>query len=182
MSCSDFERAIGLEDFVERFRADAVERFHRAQNLRARHQHPFGRFLQQLRGELAADRVKQIVGRENDRVLLHLDRQNVMLENEPAGQDRETCRDRSVFASIETTGTLKKLPIALGTLFVHLAGIEDLSGPRTAVEIRGELRPLRRARHAAGEEQIDEGLTDSGFIGRSLLRMSEMHSRDPDRS
>ena len=40
-----FERAIGLEDLVERFRADAVERFHRAQNLTARHQHPFRRFL-----------------------------------------------------------------------------------------------------------------------------------------
>ena len=41
-----FERAIGFENLVERFRADAVERFHRAQDLAARHEHPFGRFLQ----------------------------------------------------------------------------------------------------------------------------------------
>ena len=107
-----FERAIRFQDFVERFRADAVERFHRAQNLRARHEHPFGRFLQKLRRELAADRVKQIVGREHDRVFLHLDRQDVMLENEPARQDRKRLADRSFFASIEMTGTLKKFPIA----------------------------------------------------------------------
>ena len=49
-----FEGAIGLEDFVEGFRADAVERFHRAQELRARDEHPFGRFVEQLRGELRA--------------------------------------------------------------------------------------------------------------------------------
>ena len=40
------ERSARLQNFVERFRADAVERFHRAQNLRARNQDPFDRPLQ----------------------------------------------------------------------------------------------------------------------------------------
>ncbi len=43
-----FERAVGLENLVECLRAHAVKRFHRAQNLGARHQHPFGRFFQKL--------------------------------------------------------------------------------------------------------------------------------------
>ena len=49
-----FERAVGFQDFVERFRADAVERFHRAQDLSAGHEHPFGRLRQKLRSKLTA--------------------------------------------------------------------------------------------------------------------------------
>ena len=82
------EGAIRLKNFVECFRADAVESFHRAQNLRARHQHPFGRLFQKLRGELAANRIEKIVGRQHDRIFLHLDRQNVMLKNKTARQNR----------------------------------------------------------------------------------------------
>ena len=47
---------------------------------------------------------------------------------------------RSIFfASIEITGTLKNRPIALEELwFVDLAGVEDLGGPGTAIQILGE--------------------------------------------
>ena len=53
-----FEGAVGLENFVERFRADAVECFHCAQDLGARHEDPLSRLVEQLRGELAPGRVK----------------------------------------------------------------------------------------------------------------------------
>ncbi len=48
----NFEVALRFENLVERFRANAVERFHRAEELPARHQHPFGRLFQKLAGEL----------------------------------------------------------------------------------------------------------------------------------
>ena len=75
------ESAVGLKDLVESLRADAVERLHCAQKLRARHQHPLGRLFQKLRRELAADGIEKIVCRQHDRIFLHLDRQNVMLKD-----------------------------------------------------------------------------------------------------
>ena len=81
-----FEGAVGLEDFFESFRADAVESFHGAQDLRTRHEDPLSRFVEQLRGELAPSGVKQIVSREDDGVLLDLDGQDMVLEDEPAGK------------------------------------------------------------------------------------------------
>ena len=86
MSWSAFEGAIGFEDFVEGLGADAVERFHGAEDLAARDEDPFRRLVEKLGGEFAAGRVEQIVGREDDGVLLDLDRQNVVLKNEAAGQ------------------------------------------------------------------------------------------------
>jgi hypothetical protein len=65
-----FESAIGLENFIERFRAHAVERFHGPQQLGARHQHPLRWFLQKLRHELAPGGIEKIVGRENNRIVL----------------------------------------------------------------------------------------------------------------
>ncbi len=79
-----FEGAVRFQDFIERFRADAVERFHCAQKLRARHQHPFDRFFQKLGCELAANRIEKIVRRQHHRIFLHLDRQDVMLKNKTA--------------------------------------------------------------------------------------------------
>ena len=40
-----FESTVGFQNLIECFRADAVERFHGAQNLPARHQHPFRRLF-----------------------------------------------------------------------------------------------------------------------------------------
>ena len=60
------EGTIRLQDFIKSFRPDAVERFHSAQKLRARHQHPFGRLLQKLRSELAANGIEKIVSRQDD--------------------------------------------------------------------------------------------------------------------
>ena len=53
-----FEGAVGLENFVERFRADTVESFHRTQDLGARHEDPLSGLVEQLRGELTPGRVK----------------------------------------------------------------------------------------------------------------------------
>ena len=78
----------GLQNLIERFRTDSVECFHRAQELRPWHKHPFGRFLQKLSGKLATDGIKKIIRRQHDRVFLRLDRQNVMLKYETARQDR----------------------------------------------------------------------------------------------
>ena len=85
----DFECAIGFKNFVERLGAHAVERFHRAQELGARHQHPLGRLFQKLRSKLAPNRIEKIIRREDDRVFLHCNRQNMMLEDESARQDRQ---------------------------------------------------------------------------------------------
>ena len=49
------EGTICLKDLVESLGTNAVERLHRAQKLRARHQHPLGWLFQKLRRELAAD-------------------------------------------------------------------------------------------------------------------------------
>ena len=128
-----FEGAVRFQDFVERFRPDAVERFHRAQNLRARHQHPFGRFFQKLGCELPADRIEQIVGREHHRIFLHLDRQNVMLKNKPARQDRQ-CRAVDLLGVDRNDRHTKEIPDRVEeALLVHFAGIEDLAGPGSAV-------------------------------------------------
>src|SRR5262249_55801423 len=85
----DLESAIGLENFIERLRAHSVECLHRAKKLRARHQYPFRRFLQKLSNELATSRVKKIVGRKNNGILLLLDRQNLMLKNKAGRQNRK---------------------------------------------------------------------------------------------
>src|SRR6516162_9961243 len=66
------ERTIRLKDLVESLRADAVERFHRAQKLRARHEHPLSRLFQKLPRELTADGIEKIVSRQHDRIFLHL--------------------------------------------------------------------------------------------------------------
>src|SRR6478672_124685 len=84
-----FESAISLENFIKRFRAHAVERFHNPQQLGPRHQHPLRLFLQKLRHELAAGGIEKIVGRENNRIVLFRDRQNVMLKNKSRRQNRE---------------------------------------------------------------------------------------------
>ena len=89
MSCAALERAVRLENFVERFRADAVKRFHRAQDLAARHQHPFrSAVFRSCAASWRPTELNKIVGREHDRLFLHLDRQDVMLKNEPARQER----------------------------------------------------------------------------------------------
>ena len=80
--------ASGLQDLIESFRPDAIEGFHRAQNLRARHQHPFGRLFQKLRCELAANGIEKIISRQDDRIFLHLDGQNVMLKYKTTRQHR----------------------------------------------------------------------------------------------
>src|SRR5207247_1850158 len=49
------EGTIRLKDLVESLRADAIKRFHGAQKLRTRHEHPFSRLFQKLRCELAAN-------------------------------------------------------------------------------------------------------------------------------
>ena len=77
---------IRLENFVECFCADTIESLHRAQNLRARHQDPFGWLFQKLRRELAADGIEKVVCRQHHRVFLHLDGQNVVLKNKAARQ------------------------------------------------------------------------------------------------
>ena len=150
-----FERAIRLQDFIESLRADAVDGFHGAQDLRARHEHPFGRAFQKLRRELPPDRVEQIVGREHDRLVLHLDRQDVMLENEPARQERQ---DRAFDLHL-VDGDDRHLKIISDrfqeALFIHFAGIEDLTGPGAAVQVRGKFLRFVVRRHAAGEEEID---------------------------
>ena len=125
----NFERAIRFQNFVERFRADAVKRFHRAQKLRARHQHPFRRFLQKLPGQLPADRIEKIVGREHDRIFLHFDRQNVMLKNKTARQDRQ-CLPVDLLRIDRNDRHAEEFPDrAEKTLLVHLAGIEHLRRP-----------------------------------------------------
>src|SRR6266487_834950 len=78
------EGTIRLKNFVERFCADSVESFHRTQNLRARHQHPFNWLFQKLRRKLAANGIEKIVCRQYHRIFLHLDGQNVMLKNKTA--------------------------------------------------------------------------------------------------
>ena len=70
----DLEPAIGFENFIKGFRTYSVERLHRAQKLRARHQHPFRRLLQKLSDELATRGVKKIVGRKNNGIFPLLNR------------------------------------------------------------------------------------------------------------
>src|SRR5438874_9901266 len=87
------ERTVRLKDLVESLRTDSIERFHCPQKLRTRHQHPFHRLFQQLRCELAADRIEKVVRRQHDRSagggFLHFDRQNVMLKHKTARQNRQ---------------------------------------------------------------------------------------------
>src|SRR5438094_5988243 len=84
----DVQGASGLQDLIESFRPDAIEGFHRTQNLRARHQHPLGRLFQKLRCELAANGIEKIISRQDDRIFLHLDGQNVMLKYKTTRQHR----------------------------------------------------------------------------------------------
>ena len=129
----DLECAARFQDFIESLRADAVKRLHCTQNLSARHEHPFCRLFQELRGELSAHRIKQIVGCQHDGIFLHLDRQNVVLKNETARQDRQ-CRPVD-FPGVDRD---KRYPEEISdraeeALFVHFAGIKHLAHPRTAV-------------------------------------------------
>ena len=151
-----FEGAVGLEDFVEGFRADAVERFHRAQDLRARHEDPLGGLVEQLRGELAPGRVKQIVGREDDGVLLDLDRQDMVLEDEPARQDEQSRALDALGVDRDDRDAEKIADRLEEKLFVHFPGVEDVGGPRAAVEIGGESDRFVSRRHAAGKQDVDE--------------------------
>ena len=48
------EGAVRLQNFIESFRADAIESLDCAQELRTRHEHPFRRLLQELRSKLTA--------------------------------------------------------------------------------------------------------------------------------
>ena len=61
-----FKRAIGCQNLFERLCTDAIQTLDRTKQTPARNQHPFRRLLQELRRELASDRIKKIVGGEND--------------------------------------------------------------------------------------------------------------------
>ena len=129
----NLECAARFQNFIESLRADAVKRLHRTQNLPARHEHPFCRFFQELRGELSAHRIKQIVSGQHHRIFLHLDRQNVVLKDEAARQDRQR-RPVDLFGIDRDNWHMEGIPDgAEEALFVHFAGIKHLAHPRTAV-------------------------------------------------
>src|SRR4029453_10929363 len=83
------ERAVRFQDFIERFRADAIEGLDCAQQLGTGHQHPLSRLFQQLRRQLTAYGIKEIVGREHHRVFLYLNGQDMVLKNKAAGKNRQ---------------------------------------------------------------------------------------------
>ena len=119
----------GLQNLVEGLRTNAIETFHRAQKLCARHEYPFGRFFQQLPGKLAADRIEKIVGRQDDRIFFRLNRQNVMLKHETARQVRQSGAI-DVFRINRDDRHPEEIPdCAEEALFVHLARIEHLTYP-----------------------------------------------------
>ena len=176
-----FEGAIGLEDFVERFRADAVERFHGAQDLRARDEDPFGGLVEELRGELSPGRVKQIVGREHDRVFLDLDRQDVMLENETARQDEQGGALDLLRVDRDHRHAEKPADRAQELWFVDLAGVEDLGGPGAAIQILGELGRLFARGHTSFEQEIDERLTGGRAHCLTLCARANVRPAAPGR-
>src|SRR6266567_2567221 len=152
----DLERAISFKNLVERFGADAIKSFHRAQKLSTRHEHPFGRLFQELRHELAADRIEKIVGCEHDRSFLHLHRENVMLKNKTTWQDRQCLPVYRLRINRDNRHTKEISDHAEKSLLVHFSRIEHLSCPGTAVEILGELRRFLPRRNTAGEQEIDD--------------------------
>ena len=127
-------RPVGLEDFLERLRAHAVERLDRAQQLRPRHQHPLDLLArQQLRRQPPRRAVEDIVGRQPQALFPLAQRQDLVLENEPARQDAEARAvhlrqvqrlDRRIEEPAQFRGK---------ALLVHLAGVEDVDGPGVAI-------------------------------------------------
>src|SRR3954466_6116103 len=98
-----------------------------------RNQHPFGRLLQQLRGKLATNGVKQIVSSEHDRILLHLNWKDVMLKNESARQHRQ--RLAIDFLGIERHhGHPEEIPDRSEKPgLINFSGIQNLADPGSAV-------------------------------------------------
>ena len=106
--------------------------------------------------QLPPDGIEKIVGGEDDRVFLHLDRQNVMLENEPAGQKRKRLAidrfrvDRNHWDAEEISDRREK------PLLVDFAGVEHLGRPGPAVKILRRAARLPRAIPPASDQKIDD--------------------------
>ena len=105
--------------------------------------------------ELAAGRIEKIVGCENNGILLVRDRQNVVLKNKSGRQNRKRLAinclgvQRDDWDAEEISNGREK------TLLVHLAGIENLGRPGTAVEILRELGGFFARFHPARDQKID---------------------------
>jgi hypothetical protein len=108
VSSSSVHGTPGLQNLVERLRANAIKSFHAAEAARAARA-PIRQVFSTAARKLAPDRIEKIVSRQHHRVFLRLDRQNLMLKNETAREKRQSGAI-DFFASIETIGTRKELP------------------------------------------------------------------------
>ena len=92
-----------------------------------------------------------------------------MLENEPARQQRQ----RRTFDPLRVDRNHRHLEITPDrfeeALFIHLARIEHLARPRSAIQIRRKLRRFVARRHPAREQKIDERIADR-WIHKAILR------------
>src|SRR5262249_13598638 len=122
----------------------------------ARDQNPLGGLLQQLCSKLPPDRVEQVVGGQHNRVLFGLDRQNVVLEDEPARQNRPSMAIDLLEIESDPRDPEEIPNRVQDPVFINFPGIQNWAAPGTAVEILGKLDRFLGRLDAAGEKKIDD--------------------------
>ncbi len=165
--------ARGLENFLERFRADAVERLDGAHELAARDDVPLELAAAELLlREPARHGIEDVEGRELDRGVARGERQDLVLEDEAARQQlQHAALDARGFEIVERR--LEELRQFRGELvFIDLAGVQHLGRPRLAGG-RLDRRELRGVfvRDARGAEDVDEDFARGHCEADSVVRV-----------
>src|SRR5439155_5087963 len=90
--------------------------------------------------KLTPDRVKKIIGGEHDRFFFGFNRQNVMLKDKTARQERQCLTVDALGIERDNWHVEEISDRAEEPLLIYLAGIKHLTHPRTTIQIRGQLR------------------------------------------